>query len=95
MASCPTRILVRVTKLCVVEQRRLDPNHGQIRIGILTDEVGGVPTTIRQGDIDLLRALHDVAVRESKAVRRKNEAGAAAGDTLRSPRILRPTSTDR
>jgi hypothetical protein len=74
---------VRVTKLCVIEQWRLDPNHGQIRIGVLADEVSGVPTTIRQGDIDLIRALHDVAVRKGKAVRRKEEAGSAAGDTLR------------
>jgi hypothetical protein len=44
-----------------------------------------VPTTIRQGDIDLIRALHDVAVRKGKAVRRKEEAGSAACDTLRGP----------
>ena len=46
MAICPTRIAVRIAKLCVVEPRRIDPNHGQIRVGIVTDEVSGVPTAI-------------------------------------------------
>jgi len=66
----------------MVEPRRLDPNHREIGVRILADELSGMPTAIRQGHINLIRTVHDVAVREGKAVWRKDKAGPAASGPL-------------
>src|SRR5688500_15053819 len=56
--------------------RRVNAYHGDIGIGVITDQVGLLMAAISQRHGELSGAMHDMAVGQDKAVGRKNKSRA-------------------
>src|SRR4051794_5059495 len=71
----------------MLERRRVDADHREIRVRIIADELGRYNAGIVQRDLQPHRPTHHVAVREDKAIRRDKESAAGASvsaDAFRS-----------
>src|SRR4030095_3055360 len=53
-----------------------NPHHGQISRRVITNQVCWYTTTIGQGHKEAARVMHDMAIRQNKTIRGKNEARA-------------------
>ena len=56
------------------QMRRVNAHDRDIGIGVITDQVGLLAATIRQRHHELGSAMHDMAVSQNKAVRRKDKS---------------------
>jgi hypothetical protein len=57
---------------------RIDPNHCEIRLGIITDEVCRIIAAARKINDYSASAVDDVAVGQNEAVRRNHKSRAAS-----------------
>src|SRR5436309_12413422 len=73
------------------EVGRIDPDYRQVGIRIVTDQVRLKPPAIREGHLDFGGLLHDMTVRQDKAIRREDKTGPIAAHLTRAAWISRPT----
>ena len=71
-----------------MELRRVDPQHGQIGVRIVSDDVRVRAAPVREHDFDSFGAVDDVAVRQHKSVGSDDEPRTAAGMFAISPAHL-------
>jgi hypothetical protein len=57
---------------------RIDPNHGEIRFGIITDQVPPIIATIGKINGNSRGVVNDMAVRQNESIRRNYESRAAS-----------------
>lgn len=62
--------------------RGVDPNDGQVRLGIGPDHPRGKDARIVQGHLDFMCSVDHVAVREDEAISRHDEPRAASRTAL-------------
>src|ERR671937_2494744 len=70
----------------------MDSDNGEVRVGVISHQIGPEAAAIRQRHLDRTSLMHDVTVRQNEAIRCENKPRAAAAHLLRTPWIggLRP-----
>ena len=76
--NCPTRIDFESPRSGWHEMVAVDTNHRQIGVRIFSDQARFEVASVRKRNSELAGPMHDVAVGQDKAIRGKDEAGAAA-----------------
>ena len=74
--------LVGIPEAHRLQVRRVNADDRQVRVRVRADEMRIGPATVGERDFNPLRAMHDVAVRENKTVRRDDETRPAAAAFL-------------
>ncbi len=77
----------RIGQPHVGKLRRINANHGEIGIRIVSDKLGARFTAVGKVDHNFARTMHDVAVGQNKTVRRDDESRAAAAARAVGPRF--------
>jgi hypothetical protein len=85
---------LRITELRWEQMRCANAHHGQISRRVITNQVCSHTTTIGQGHKDAARVMHDMAIRQNKTIRSKNEARART-PCLRSQTRIGPRPVAR
>ena len=67
--------------------RRINANHGEISIRIVSDKLGARFPAVGKIDYDFARTMHDVAIGQNKTIRRDDESRAAAAARAVGPRF--------
>src|SRR5207244_10168067 len=79
---------LRIRQAHVRKVRRIDPNHSEIRIGIIADQLRRILAPVRQAHRNLIRVVNDVADGQNETVRVNDETGSTAPDfTVTDPSI--------
>ncbi len=88
MASWPTRNWFESPRQHRLQVRRVNAHDRQVRVRVSADEMRIRPATVGERDFNPLRAMHHVAVRENKTIRRDDETRTAATVTARGARCF-------